>query len=370
MHARARLARRTDDCSEHLYLSSSGAARAALLAMHEHPIANSLHRQHLECERLFDELLARVEAGDYGSCDAIWDRVAEALEAHMRFEEERILPLLEATPEGKKTGVRIRSEHAGFRGELSTFGVAVELHTLRLRSARELIARLRAHAAFENEALYPWADLDGPIPGDVSSLVSTDALEPRAMASTSGTSIIRHARIVLAAIDDSHSAAVVVQQASEIASGLHASLHIVHVVDSFGLPALAIGGSPVNLPSAKELMRSAGVDLLKQAHDGEAQIHGEVIVHLRAGTPWREIVKLATDLQADLLVIGGHDGKGMARLLASSHAESIVQASPCAVLIARPKLLPAVVGSDVIVPEAAMVRERQVGRGLLPFKAG
>ncbi len=56
---------------------------------------------------------------------------------------------------------------------------------------------------------------------------------------------------------------------------------------------------------------------------------------LKMGDPAGEIVRLATDEQAEMIVLGTHGRTGMVRLLMGSVAEAIVRRSPCPVLIYR-----------------------------------
>jgi nucleotide-binding universal stress UspA family protein len=58
---------------------------------------------------------------------------------------------------------------------------------------------------------------------------------------------------------------------------------------------------------------------------------------LRVGGPAVEIVMLAAELLADLVVVGTRGRCGMRRLLAGSVAESVVRHGGCPVLVVRPK---------------------------------
>lgn len=53
---------------------------------------------------------------------------------------------------------------------------------------------------------------------------------------------------------------------------------------------------------------------------------------LRFGRPHDEIVKLAEELKADLIVMGTHGRTGLAHLLVGSVAERVVRSSKCPVL--------------------------------------
>jgi nucleotide-binding universal stress UspA family protein len=58
----------------------------------------------------------------------------------------------------------------------------------------------------------------------------------------------------------------------------------------------------------------------------------EIAVKLRMGTPWKEIVAAAEESRVDLVVMGTHGRRGVARALLGSVAEKVVRCAPCAVL--------------------------------------
>ena len=53
------------------------------------------------------------------------------------------------------------------------------------------------------------------------------------------------------------------------------------------------------------------------------------------GFPAKDIVRLATEVQADLIVLGTHGRRGMSHLLVGSVAERVVRTAPCPVLTVR-----------------------------------
>ncbi len=144
--------------------------------------------------------------------------------------------------------------------------------------------------------------------------------------------------VVLSAIDTSASAERVLQETARIAQHPMAELHLVHIVEPVPVPAAALGGlSPVAVPSPQHLMKEALQYLERQMHFLEKLTQKRVVPHLPTGRPWQTIVQLATDIDADLLVIGTHDAKGWERLLLGSITELISRAAPCPVLVAREK---------------------------------
>jgi nucleotide-binding universal stress UspA family protein len=62
-----------------------------------------------------------------------------------------------------------------------------------------------------------------------------------------------------------------------------------------------------------------------------------LVSHFRLGSPAEQLVQLAADLDADLLVVGTHGRRGVQRLLLGSVAERVIRLAHCPVLVVRPK---------------------------------
>jgi hypothetical protein len=62
-----------------------------------------------------------------------------------------------------------------------------------------------------------------------------------------------------------------------------------------------------------------------------------IVSHLRLNAAAEEIAQLASDLEADLVVVGTHGRRGVRRLLIGSVAERVVRLAHCPVLVVRPK---------------------------------
>jgi nucleotide-binding universal stress UspA family protein len=67
----------------------------------------------------------------------------------------------------------------------------------------------------------------------------------------------------------------------------------------------------------------------------------QITMHLRVGSPDVQIAQLASDLAADLIVVGTHGRRGLTRFILGSVAESLVRNAPCPVLTYRPRTLAA-----------------------------
>jgi len=68
----------------------------------------------------------------------------------------------------------------------------------------------------------------------------------------------------------------------------------------------------------------------------DAQLGFRIVSHAQIATAAQCIVQLASDLGADLIVIGTHNPKGIERLLLGSVAESTVRNARCPVLVIPP----------------------------------
>lgn len=109
-----------------------------------------------------------------------------------------------------------------------------------------------------------------------------------------------------------------------------AKLHLVHVVGREAVRAENHGESLVDeaMKRLHEWVASkAGTD-----SPFASQIHLDVAI----GNPAEEIVQIAVDHGADLLLVGTHGRTGVAKLVLGSVAEQVLHKAPCSVLIARP----------------------------------
>ncbi|MGH7296454.1 MAG: universal stress protein [Polyangiaceae bacterium] len=131
---------------------------------------------------------------------------------------------------------------------------------------------------------------------------------------------------VLVGLDFTDADGPAFDQAARIAHRLPGSeLHLVHVFGS--------------TPSPETAQDLAGH--LRLYVDEKAAMHhglGGVVVgiHLRGGKPVREIVQLATELDAAIIVVGSHRGPHLKQWLLGSTADRLLRGAPCPVVVASP----------------------------------
>ena len=116
-----------------------------------------------------------------------------------------------------------------------------------------------------------------------------------------------------------------------------AELHLLHVVQDLALfiPE-AVLVAPPPAPPVEQFAAAARTALERVITDLQRPglaIRPEVV----EGTPYEEIVRFARERAIDVVVIGTHGRKGLARLLLGSVAERVVREAPCAVVVVRPR---------------------------------
>lgn len=116
--------------------------------------------------------------------------------------------------------------------------------------------------------------------------------------------------------------------AAALARQSGARLLIVHVEE----PPLAYGGGELYYglpePSSERILK-----MLEDVKPGDPTV--PFTHRLTMGDPAAEIVRIAGDENAEMIVLGTHGRTGITRLLMGSVAEAIVRRAPCPVLVYR-----------------------------------
>jgi nucleotide-binding universal stress UspA family protein len=136
---------------------------------------------------------------------------------------------------------------------------------------------------------------------------------------------------ILHANDDSANAFDALSLALNLAKENKAELHMVSVEEVPYIPE-----------TIEEVREDAGVDarrfraVLNRARAMSAARGVELHTHVLAGHPVRDIVDLAAELKADLLVVGASGHSALYDRMIGSRADRLVHLSPCSVLVVRP----------------------------------
>jgi nucleotide-binding universal stress UspA family protein len=143
--------------------------------------------------------------------------------------------------------------------------------------------------------------------------------------------------VIVVALDlaDTESGGYALDQATRIALRIPESqVHVLHVSkDAANHETLGL----LRLYTSEKVARLA---------DGQRQ---SLSVHVRAGDAARVIAGFASDLSADLVIVGTHKSPRLRALVVGSTAEQVMAQTSCPVLVAGPKPKPA--ESHVIVIE-------------------
>jgi nucleotide-binding universal stress UspA family protein len=140
--------------------------------------------------------------------------------------------------------------------------------------------------------------------------------------------------VILAAVEPSAVSDQVVHTAGAMARIVPGGeLHFVHVVDP-GPPYTQI---PFPL---SDYLAEGREYLTRVAAAAEKETTGKIVTHLAVGIPAKRIVQVAEDLNADLVIVGTHDKRGIERVLMGSVSSRVLAAATCPVLLARVKATP------------------------------
>jgi universal stress protein A len=138
---------------------------------------------------------------------------------------------------------------------------------------------------------------------------------------------------VLIAIDSGPVAVRAAETGVNLAQALGAEVAFINVVDS----ALAYPGDTG--PPASELIAAPKLNAKRLLTTIRQRVspQSSVLEFIQVGTPSEEIVKVAKEWPADLLVIGSHGRGGMQRALLGSVAETVMRHAPCPLVVVRSK---------------------------------
>jgi len=122
--------------------------------------------------------------------------------------------------------------------------------------------------------------------------------------------------------------------ASDVASQCEAALVIVNVVEPIVAPSDFTFG-PMTTGEVEDRLVERSVQALKELAATLRLPAGSVTFRVERGRASTEIVRVAQEEKADVIVIGTHGYTGMAHVLLGSTAERVIRKAPCPVLTVR-----------------------------------
>ena len=142
---------------------------------------------------------------------------------------------------------------------------------------------------------------------------------------------------ILLATDGSEEAELAALRAVDLADATNSELHVVHV----GVVPVFLKSYPGTLGYERRLyeqIEEVSRELLRKQSWRLKAVGGNVAgAHLRMGAVDLEIVALAEELGADLIVMGSRGLGGVRRALMGSVSDSVVRHAHCPVLVVRPE---------------------------------
>jgi nucleotide-binding universal stress UspA family protein len=136
-------------------------------------------------------------------------------------------------------------------------------------------------------------------------------------------------RTILHPTDFSERSGYAFQLACALARDYGARLIVLHVAEP---PVIPYGGVMTPPPPPRDSWRALE-EQLHRIQAPEPTVHVEH--RLEEGGPVAEILRVARETTADLIVMGTHGRTGLGRLLMGSVAEQVVRKAPCPVLTVK-----------------------------------
>ena len=139
---------------------------------------------------------------------------------------------------------------------------------------------------------------------------------------------------ILVAHDFGDASQTALEYALDLAQQLGAEVTIVHAYE------IPVYGFPEGVALTSDVagqVRAVTTEALNRIVQAAARPGVDIHGTLRQGPAWSEITAAATELHADLVVIGTHGRRGLAHALLGSVAEKVVRTAPCPVLTVHGK---------------------------------
>jgi nucleotide-binding universal stress UspA family protein len=135
---------------------------------------------------------------------------------------------------------------------------------------------------------------------------------------------------ILHANDGSGHAFRALALAIQLAKQNQSELHIVCVEELPYLPELI-----EDVREAKEAAARRYEDVIQRARKMAEDAGVRLVVHILAGHPVRNVVELAAEIKADLLVIGARGHSALYERMIGSRADRLMQLAQCPVLVVK-----------------------------------
>jgi nucleotide-binding universal stress UspA family protein len=138
---------------------------------------------------------------------------------------------------------------------------------------------------------------------------------------------------VLCAVDFSQDSARALEYAASLARYAAGRLTLMHAVEPMPIgPDPMVGVVGFDVAGYERALEESGRAQLQQLVPDAAAVGTEVETLITRGKAYKEILRIATERQADLIVVGVHGRNALDRMVFGSTAEHIVRRATCPVL--------------------------------------
>ncbi len=138
---------------------------------------------------------------------------------------------------------------------------------------------------------------------------------------------------ILAATDFSDASRGAIELGTALAGECGAELTLLHVCEIHGYAQTGPIRYDLLTPVVEEAQGRLD-ELLRSVRETCPRAKSLV----KVGVPWEQILAVATETRADLVVMGTHGRRGLSHALVGSVAEHVVRQSPVAVLTVRARI--------------------------------
>ena len=140
---------------------------------------------------------------------------------------------------------------------------------------------------------------------------------------------------ILCAIDFSDCAMSAFKYARTLAEESDAGLAVLHVIELAPPAYDPLVGPPIDLPGYRQACETAGRERLHNVIPAVLRTAVRVDEIVASGKPHHEILRVASEWGADLVVLGVHGRNMVDRMLFGSTVEPVVRRAHCPVLTVR-----------------------------------
>jgi len=140
---------------------------------------------------------------------------------------------------------------------------------------------------------------------------------------------------ILCPVDFSKNSDHALEYAVAFAERHQAELVVIHVMDYAAIDVLDYPSAFEFSTQINERMREIAEERLNQLAETRREEYARISTRLTTGTPFLEIVTLAREEGADLIVMGTQGRSGLAQVFMGSVAEKVVRKAHCPVLTVK-----------------------------------